>query len=103
MVTVREEEDKKNKDEAANNTAQIAVATDPTLLQEDNDTDKNKEEAANDTDPIAVAVDPALQEDDTENIEEEVANETDPIEDKEREENKTTRKDYLPKLASSWL
>eukprot|EP00536_Pseudo-nitzschia_multiseries_P003403 jgi/Psemu1/7691/gm1.7691_g len=100
MVNVREEEDKKNREEVANNTVQIAFAMDPTL-QED-DTDKHKETAANDTDPIAVAVDPALQEDDTENMEEEAANETDPIEDKEREENKTTWKDYLPMLAS-WL
>eukprot|EP00536_Pseudo-nitzschia_multiseries_P003734 jgi/Psemu1/8402/gm1.8402_g len=81
MVNVREEEDKKNEKEAANYTAQITVATNPTL-QEDN-TDRNKEAAANDTDPIAVTADCALQED----------------EDKEWEENKTTWKDELPTLA----
>eukprot|EP00536_Pseudo-nitzschia_multiseries_P001338 jgi/Psemu1/3115/gm1.3115_g len=54
--------------QSANNMEQIAVATNPTL-QEDN-TDKNEEAVANDTDPIAVAADLALQEDGTENIEE---------------------------------
>eukprot|EP00536_Pseudo-nitzschia_multiseries_P015284 jgi/Psemu1/41912/gm1.41912_g len=74
------EEDKKNEEEVANNTVQIAVATDPTLQEDDKD--KNKEAAANDTNPIAVAADPALQdEDDTESMEEEAASETDPIED----------------------
>eukprot|EP00536_Pseudo-nitzschia_multiseries_P011843 jgi/Psemu1/30273/gm1.30273_g len=63
-----EKEDKKNEKEAANYTAQIEVATNPTL-QEDN-TDKNKEAAANDTDPIAVAADCALQEGGTKNMEE---------------------------------
>eukprot|EP00536_Pseudo-nitzschia_multiseries_P005872 jgi/Psemu1/13867/gm1.13867_g len=62
----------KNEWEAANYMAQIAVAMNPTL-QED-DTDKNKEVAANDRDPIAVAADfaadCALQEDGTENMEE---------------------------------
>eukprot|EP00536_Pseudo-nitzschia_multiseries_P006339 jgi/Psemu1/15008/gm1.15008_g len=63
-----EEEDKKNEKEAANYTAQIAVARNPTL-QED-DTDKNQEAAANNTDPIAVTADCALQEDGAENMEE---------------------------------
>eukprot|EP00536_Pseudo-nitzschia_multiseries_P014435 jgi/Psemu1/38635/gm1.38635_g len=53
-----EEEDKKKEKEVANYTAQIAVARNPTL-QEDN-TDKNQEAAANDTDPIAVAADQQL-------------------------------------------
>eukprot|EP00536_Pseudo-nitzschia_multiseries_P000192 jgi/Psemu1/429/gm1.429_g len=76
--THRKEEDNKNEEEVAserdpieeagNNTAQIAVATNPTL--QENDTDKNEEAAANDTDPIAVAADHALEEDRTENMEE---------------------------------
>eukprot|EP00536_Pseudo-nitzschia_multiseries_P006886 jgi/Psemu1/16381/gm1.16381_g len=61
MVNVREKEDKKNKKEVANYTAQIAVAMNP-MIQEDN-TDKNQEAVANDTDPIAVVADCALQED----------------------------------------
>eukprot|EP00536_Pseudo-nitzschia_multiseries_P000627 jgi/Psemu1/1435/gm1.1435_g len=61
-------EDKKKEKEAVNYTAQIAVARNPTLQEED--TDKNQEAAANDTDPIAVAADCVLQEDSIENVEE---------------------------------
>eukprot|EP00536_Pseudo-nitzschia_multiseries_P006470 jgi/Psemu1/15388/gm1.15388_g len=55
---------------------------------------KNEEEAASETDPIAVATNPALQNGDTETIvEEKAAKATNPIENKEREENKTTWKE----------
>eukprot|EP00536_Pseudo-nitzschia_multiseries_P017718 jgi/Psemu1/52204/gm1.52204_g len=108
--TPREEEDKKNKEEAdpikvamdpalqlgetENIEEKAAKATDPIENNEQeekrqhgkDDADKNEEAAANDTDPIAVAADCTLQEDDT-------------IEDKEREENKTSWKVYLPTLA----
>eukprot|EP00536_Pseudo-nitzschia_multiseries_P014704 jgi/Psemu1/39840/gm1.39840_g len=63
---------------------------------------KNKKEAASERVPIEVAMDSALQLGDTENIEEKAAKVTDQIENNEREEKKTTWKDYLPMLPS-WL